>query len=380
VKSHNYKHSLTLLKWIVAASAVSALSAVFLWNTNRWVVAGQEARTRRTDNPKPTVTPTPPALGRPVKPLQKPPPTLTTPGGKEVEPDETIRVDTSLVTLNIRVIDRQNRAIGGVRREDFRVYEDGVLQPIEFFSTEEVPISYGLAVDNSGSMRSQLTKVIDTGKTVIKSNKPGDETFLVRFIDSESVETLRDFTADKTLLMDGMESMFIQGGQTAVIDAVYLSAMRVAQYKKGDSLSDRRRRALIVVTDGEDRASFYKPEQLFDRLREEDVQIYVIGFVNELSNNEGHVRKSSRQKAVSLLERLASETGGRAFFPNSLSELPGIAAEITRDLRTQYLIGYNPTNKTQDGTFRSLRVSIVDRAGHDKRIALSRSGYIASRK
>ena len=235
------------------------------------------------------------------------------------------------------------------------VFEDGVEQPIEFFTREEVPVSYGLAVDNSGSLRSQLQSVIDAAKMIINSNKPGDETFLVRFISSDKIETMQDFTSNMELLQDALDNMYIEGGQTAVIDAVFLSAERISEYKKGDD-NDRRRRALIVVTDGEDRVSFYKQEQLFARLREADVQIYVIGFVNELDRESGFIRKSSRDKAVNLLNKLASETGGRAFFPQSISELPRIASEIVRDLRTQYVLAYNPTNKARDGSYRPSRL------------------------
>ncbi|HEY3042216.1 MAG TPA: VWA domain-containing protein, partial [Pyrinomonadaceae bacterium] len=147
-------------------------------------------------------------------------------------------------------------------------------------------------------------------------------------------------------------------------------------YKKGDD-SDRRRRALIVITDGEDRASFYSQEKLFARLREEDVQIYVIGFINELDKEGGFIRKSPREKAINLINKLASETGGRAFFPESLSELPRIASEIVRDLRTQYVLAYNPTNKLRDGSFRSIKVAVDEASSRDKRIALTRSGRIA---
>ena len=103
----------------------------------------------------------------------------------------------------------------------------------------------------------------------------------MRFISSDKIETEQDFTDKKELLIDALDNLYVEGGQTAVIDAVYLSAEHVAGYQKGDE-SDRRRRALIVITDGEDRNSFYKQEQLFARLREEDVQIFVIGFINEL--------------------------------------------------------------------------------------------------
>jgi len=285
-------------------------------------------------------------------------------------------VNTELVTLNVRVIDRNNRPIDNVRENDFHVFEDGVLQPIESFTREEIPISYGLAVDTSGSLRSQLQAVIDAGKTIVNSNKSGDETFLVRFISSDKIETVQDFTPNKDLLMDGLDSLYVEGGQTAIIDAVYLSAERVAEYKKGDD-NDRRRRALILITDGEDRNSFYKEPQLFQRLREEDVQIYVIGFVNELDKDAGFIRKSPRDKAIALINRLATETGGRAFYPQSISELPQIAGEIVRDLRTQYVLAYNPTNKLRDGSFRAIKVAVEDASSRDKRIALTRNGRVA---
>jgi Ca-activated chloride channel family protein len=137
---------------------------------------------------------------------------------------------------------------------------------------------------------------------------------------------------------------------------------------------------LIVITDGEDRNSFYKQEQLFARLREEDVQIFVIGFVNELDKEAGLIRKSPREKAVQLINKLATETGGRAFFPESLADLPQIANEIIRDLRTQYVIAYNPTNKTQDGTYRAIKVTVDQPATGEKRIALTRNGRLARKE
>jgi Ca-activated chloride channel family protein len=340
--------------------------------------------------PAPAATPTPspqkpagvdriaPTLGEPPPPPRlKPTPTPTPP--EELDPDSIVRINADLVQLHVRVIDRNNRPINNVRREEFRVFEDGVPQPIESFTREDVPISYGLAVDTSGSLRSQLQSVIDAGKSIIGSNKPGDETFLVRFISSDKIETVQDFTSNKDLLMDGLDSFYVEGGQTAIIDAVYLSAEHVSGYRKGDN-DDRRRRALIVITDGEDRNSFYKQEQLFARLREEDVQIFVIGFVNELDKEAGLIRKSPREKAVNLIKKLASETGGRAFFPDSVADLPQIANEIVRDLRTQYVIAYNPTNKTQDGSYRAIKVTVDQPTDSDKRIALTRTGRLARKE
>lgn len=339
--------------------------------------------------PAPTATPTPtqrptgpdriaPTLGEPPPPPRlKPTPTPTPP--PTIEEGDILRINAELVQLHVRVIDRNNKPINNVGQNEFHIFEDGAPQTIESFTREEVPISYGLAVDTSGSLRSQLQSVIDAGKTIINSNKSGDETFLVRFISSDKIETVQDFTSSKDLLMDGLDSFYVEGGQTAIIDAVYLSAEHVSEYKKGDE-GDRRRRALIVITDGEDRNSFYKQEQLFARLREEDVQIFVIGFVNELDKEAGLIRKSPREKAVALINKLASETGGRAFFPESVSELPEIANEIIRDLRTQYVLSYNPTNKVQDGSFRAIKVTVDQPSGSDKRIALTRTGRIARKE
>lgn len=364
--------------------------AVFLYCLAVSASQDPDARPRRStpSQPVPTATPTPaatpkltpgdriaPTLGEPPPPPKlRPTPTPEPP--QEIEPDSVVKVNTELVTLNVRVIDRNNRPIDNVKQSEFRVFEDGEAQPIEFFAKEEIPINYGMAVDTSGSLRSQIQSVIDAAKIIVGSNKAGDETFIERFISSDNIEVLQDFTADKNMALDALENLYIEGGQTAVIDGVYLAAEYVANYKKGDD-SDRRRRALIVITDGEDRNSFYKPDQLFARLREEDVQIYVIGFVNELEKEAGFIRKSPREKAIDLLNRLATETGGRAFYPQSLSELPQIANEIIRDLRTQYVLAYNPTNKARDGSYRAIKVSVTESGSSEKRIALTRSGRLA---
>ena len=371
----------------VRKTGVLAVCALLV---STFVVAGlAQDRPRTSTQPSATPTPTPtpprpdgrtaPTLGEPPPPPRlKPTPTPTPP--EELDKDSIIRINAELVQLHVRVIDRNNHPINNVQQSEFHVFEDGVPQTIETFTREEVPISYGLAVDTSGSLRSQLQSVVDAGKTIINANRRGDETFLVRFISSDKIETVQDFTDNKELLNDGLDSFYVEGGQTAIIDAVYLSAEHVSEYRKGDE-SDRRRRALIVITDGEDRNSFYKQEQLFARLREEDVQIFVIGFVNELDKEAGLIRKSPRDKAVNLINRLASETGGRAFFPESISQLPEIANEIIRDLRTQYVIAYNPTNKAQDGTYRAIKVSVDQpRGDSEKRIALTRTGRLARKE
>src|ERR1051325_1830305 len=156
-----------------------------------------------TPTPKASQTPydrIAPQLGEPPPaPVLKPKPTPT-PSDEDFDEGSILKINTELVTLNVRVIDRNNRPIDNVRENEFHVYEDGVLQPIESFSREEVPISYGLAVDTSGSLRSQLQAVIDAGKTIINSNKTGDETFLVRFISSDQIETVQDKAHQKCFI------------------------------------------------------------------------------------------------------------------------------------------------------------------------------------
>ena len=385
------------------ARRAAAFSAALLVACALLVVSqigrAQEGRPRRSESqqqgkpaaaaPQQTPTPKPtPRMSRTdggvVHPgqvvLPDAPPDMVNPEGVAIDEGATVKIDTDLVNLNVRVIDRNNRPIGDVRQEEFQVFENGVPQPIFSFSREEVPISYGLAIDTSGSLRAQLPQVIEAGKVIIDSNKPGDETFLVRFISSDKIEQVLDFTSNKEDLIDSLDTFYTEGGQTAIIDAVYVTSEHVAQYKKGDDGDDRRRRALIVVTDGEERGSQYDEKALFERLREEDVQIYVIGFVNELDREGGFIRKSPRDKAVNLINRLAKETGGRAFFPESLADLPKIAQEIVRDMRTQYVVSYSPTNKSRDGSFRAIRVTVADAPGKDKRIALTRSGRVAGRE
>jgi Ca-activated chloride channel family protein len=337
------------------------------------------AQPRQTPAPTPTPAATPQAPGAPrlrTAPAASPDAPAEDPN-QEVDPDEVVTIDTSLVNLHVRVIDRNNRPINDVRTEEFRVFENGVQQQVQFVSREEVPITYGLVVDNSGSLRNQIGQVVEAGKTIVNSNKEGDETFIVRFIASDEIKILQDFTADKGALGDALEDMFIEGGQTAVVDAVYLAAEHASERRKGDPVEDKRRRALILVTDGEDRNSFYKQEQLWEALKEADVQIYVIGFVNELEKERGFISKSRRQKAVDLLDRMARETGGRTFYPTSLSELPAIAEQITKDLRTQYVISYKPTAAGRPGEYRPVRVAVAEGRGGEKRIAVTRSGYTA---
>lgn len=308
-------------------------------------------------------------------PTPSPKPSATPP--KITEEEGIVRIDTELVNINVRVVDRNNRPIARLRKSDFTVFEDGVPQEIDFFSESEVPTNYSIVVDNSGSLRRQIEKVIEASKILVNTNRPSDETLIIRFVSRDKISIEQDFTSNKGYLMDALDNFYIDGGQTAVRDAVFLAADKVSKYEKSRNVDDRKRRAMILITDGEDRDSFYSEEQLFQMLRESDVQIYVVGFIADLENESGFISKSPRSKAKSFLERLASETGGRAFFPNAVEELNGIARDIAGEMRTQYSIGYIPSNEKEDGTFRQIKVNVTDGPNSQKRIPLTRAGRLA---
>ena len=293
------------------------------------------------------------------------------------DPNEVIRIDTELVNINVRAVDRNNRPVNTLSQKDFHVFEDGAPQQIDFFSKSEVPTNYALVVDNSGSLRQQLDKVVEAGKVFVANNRPDDETMVIRFVGRDKIEIEQPFTANKADLNDALDNLFVEGGQTAVIDAVYLAVENVDEYEASHKPEDRKRRAIILVSDGEDRNSYYNEKQLMELLRESEVQIYVIGFVDDLSKESGFIGKSPQGKSKAFLERLAAETGGKAYFPSSAAELPNLAREISSELRTQYSIGYIPSNDKKDNTYRTIKVQIDDGPNTQKRIAVTRAGRTA---
>ncbi len=323
---------------------------------------------RRIGNSTPTPTP------QKSTPAAKPSPIVSPTPEIDDDPNEVIRIETEEVNLNVRVIDRNNRPINNLRQQEFKVYEDNVLQPITAFTKAEVPTNYSLVLDNSGSLRNQIDKVIEASKIIVATNKPEDETSVIRFVSSDKIEIVQDFTPNKTDINDALESLYVEGGQTAIIDAVYLAAQKVDEYEKSRNPNDKKRRALILVSDGEDRDSFYKEPQLFELLRESEVQIFTVGFVTDLSKEGGFISKSPQGKAKAFLQRLATETGGKSYFPSSINELNTIALDIASELRTQYLVSYAPTNERKDGSLRNIKVIVDEGPNKQKRIAITRTG------
>ncbi|HZS09031.1 MAG TPA: VWA domain-containing protein [Blastocatellia bacterium] len=291
--------------------------------------------------------------------------------GAEAEPqkepgEETVRVETELVQLDVKVIDQTNTPVFNLTKDDFSIYEDKIRQNIESISREEVPVSIGLVIDTSGSMRTKLQIVSDAARGLIRQMRNDDEAFVAQF--KAEPELVQDFTRDKRELEDAIDQLYTSGG-TALLDAIIATA-DYAQEK-----ARLRRKALIVITDGLDKNSSVKEKAVLEAMKEDEVQVYLVGFVDE-DEEKGLFGRPPAKKAKDLLMRLAEDSGGRAFFPKDPGEMPAIAAQIARDLRTQYVISYYPTNDRKDGSFRSVRVVVASRDNR-KLIARTRQGYYA---
>lgn len=185
--------------------------------------------------------------------------------------------------------------------------------------TEKNPVNYGLVVDNSGSYRMIFTEVINSVNEIIEANNPDDETFLVRFVDSDKITLLQDFTSSKEDLRSAADEMFIEGGQTAILDSVYFSAKHLAEKNASPS---NKRKVLILITDGEDRKSATKIEEVLKFLKDEKIQVYTLGL------SDGKIYKS-------LLEKLAKETGGKSFMVEKRPDLKNIVNQLTLAVRAQ---------------------------------------------
>jgi Ca-activated chloride channel family protein len=277
---------------------------------------------------------------------------------------------TQTVILHVRVTNPDDKAVLDVPQESFQVTEDGVPQKIAFFINKEVPLSYGLVIDGSGSMRSQINEILGAAGRIVSSNRPSDETFVVRFVSTDKIYVQQEPTSNKTALFKALDQFYIEGGLSAVVDAIYLSAQKLAELKDTGQL---RHRILILVTDGEDRVSFYKQDKLFELLGENNIQVFTIALTNEL-------KPSSRDKAMKLLTRLALDTGGRTYFPDSKTDIERVAAEIINDIRMQYVIGYEPTADDTRKDFHKVLVTITENPNQEKRVAITRVGYQSRKK
>lgn len=280
--------------------------------------------------------------------------------------DEIVKIDTELVQLDVTVVDQTNTPIYNLSKENFTVFEDKIQQMIESVSSEEVPINFGIVVDTSGSMRSKLETVKDAANGLLKQMRPEDEGFLAQF--NYLTELVHGYTLDKSRLEKSLGELSVDGG-TALLDAIIATSDYAA--KKGKL----RRKALIIISDGLERNSAIKEKEVMEAIAENEVQIYLVG-VFEAEEAMSDLVKSENKRAKELLERLADASGGRSFFPKDIDDMPKIAAQIAKDLRTQYVINYYPSNERRDGTYRSVRV-VVNSKDKGKLIARTRLGYFA---
>lgn len=274
------------------------------------------------------------------------------------------------VNLSLIFVDRSNQSLDDIQKEEFRLFENNVPQVILSFSRSEKPVDYGIAIDTSGSLRPIFSTVLAAVRVFLENHKPDDECFIERFVSSDKIETVQEFTSDKTTLLKQTSSLYGEGGQSAVVDGVYLAV----QYLVKRPANPERRRALVLFTDGEDRASYYSPKQLMQLLRANNVQVFVIGLVGELDNQSGLTRPSPQQKARELLKAISRESGARVFFPSNKKELAEALGEIFHDLHSQYEIAYQSADSTTDN-FHALRVEVIESPARQKVKVISRPGY-----
>ncbi len=271
-----------------------------------------------------------------------------------------LRTDVEEVVLNATVLNG-NQLVQGLTKDDFQVFEDGVKQNIISFQHTDLPVSIGLVIDNSGSMYRKRPSVNKASLDLIQASNPEDEAFVVNFSDEAFIDC--EFTSDINKLRDGLAHIDSRGG-TALYDAVVASADKLVNDGK------RPKQVLVLITDGEDNASTLLLEPTIRRVQElSGPVIYTIGllFGDEMSRAEvRHARHA--------LEMLSTETGGMAFFPKSIEEIDQIAAEVARDVRSQYTIGYRSTKPTSVPGFRTVQVT-AESKGSGKLTVRTRTGY-----
>ena len=271
-----------------------------------------------------------------------------------------LRTDVEEVILNATVLEG-SKLVQDLKREDFQVFEDGVKQNIISFQHSDLPVSIALVVDNSGSMSKKRPSVNKSALDLVEASNPQDEAFVVNFSDEAFID--QEFTGNISKLREGLSHIESRGG-TALYDAVVASADKLVADAK------RPKQVLVIITDGEDNASTLTLEQTIRRVQQlSGPVIYSIGllFGDEMSHSE--VRHARR-----ALEMLSTETGGIAFFPKSIEQVDEIAAEVARDIRNQYTIGYHSTKPTSEPGFRRVTV-IAEESGKGKLNVRTRTGY-----
>jgi Ca-activated chloride channel family protein len=312
----------------------------------------------------------PPTLAQNQNPL--PPssiPNLPPPPGQEPKGGSAIKATVDLVVLHVTIADEAGQFVPDLKKNDFKVFENKIEQNISVFAREDIPVTMGLVIDNSGSMREKREQVNAAAMTFVKTSNPQDEAFVVNFNDEYYLDTDGDFTSDQKDLENALSRIDTRGS-TALYDAVIGS---LDHLKKGH----KDKRVLLVITDGDDDASRKSLSDTMKAAEQSNAAIYAIGVFSpdDRKNDKKMVRRATKE-----LKELAEVTGGLAYFPETLDEVKPVCEQVARDIRNQYTIGYYPSNAVKDGTFRPVQVQLVSTEGHGKLSVRTRTGYYAQKE
>lgn len=282
----------------------------------------------------------------------------------------TIGVDVNLVVLHATVLDRKGRVVNDLGQDNFRVYEDGMAQKVAVFSHADIPVTMGIVIDDSGSMRTKRESVNSAALTFVKTSNPQDQVFVVNFNDVYYLDTPGDFAQNIEELRAALDKIDSRGG-TALYDALYASLDHM-------KLGNRDKKVVLVISDGEDNSSRYTYEELLRNAQKANTVIYTVGLLGEedpggLFKMRGHGAK----RASKLLRELSEATGGQAYFPRSLADVESTCIQIARDIRNQYTLAYYPSNPKKDGTYRAVRVEAFTPGNNRTLDVRTRTGYFA---
>ena len=282
------------------------------------------------------------------------------------------------IKAHVTVLDAAGNPAGELKAGDIKVFEDGVQQKITYFARKGPVLNLGMVMDNSGSLRLQLEKLMIAGNTLVDSLTGEDEALIVRFTGSDNINVIEDWMSSKSKLKEIIGLMFIESGQSAVIDATYLTAQKLLERENKDT---SRKYAMVLISDVEDRASYYELKDLLGLLKNSVIQIFVIALTGELPENNAPIFQPRHPKltAEKLAQTLAWETGGRAFLVGNKykeDDLKTIAKSISEELRYQYVIVYTSTNQNRNGTVRKLRVEVADGEKGEKRKGSIKESFV----
>lgn len=277
----------------------------------------------------------------------------------------TIRERTELVSFTLTVTDRQGRAVEGLLPHDIEIFEDKVKQTIEHYSAADSPVSVGVVFDLSGSMQRKLDSARQSLKRFVETSHNDDDFFVVGF--NRQANLVAEFSDGESA---SRRLSFVKAqGETALYDAIYLGIEKALQGR-------HRRRALLLISDGQDNASRYSLAQVRQRLKEADLQLYAIGITRPGLSDKAELRE--QQRGQMILQELAQLTGGQAFFISTEAELEQATSRVALELRSQYSLGYTPTNRQRDGKWRKIKVRILPSAELPSVTIRVREGYFAA--